>query len=195
MANNISFPEYPESDLNVILLRFTSGILGKVITAFGAGRPQDHSIRIYGSDKSIENNILFTKDGSFSVFARPLLKRQISGAEYGLKNLIRDIKQNWKVAMWGHFFEKMMKAYKINSREYFINNYPMRLYEHAFAVRTSIYDFINAIRTDQRPKCTLLDSAKTVATCLAGVEAYRTGKVVALEKYWIPEFDEVKKND
>jgi len=49
MANNIAFPEYPESDFNVVMLRFRSEILGKVVVAFGAARPQDHSIRIYGS--------------------------------------------------------------------------------------------------------------------------------------------------
>jgi len=66
----------------------------------------------------------------------------------------------------------------------------LRLYEHDFAVNSSVSDFVKAIHTGQRPKCTLLDSAKTVVTCLAGVEAYRTAKVVSVSKYWIPEFSE-----
>ena len=38
MANNIAFPEYPESDMNVLLFRFKSGVIGKVVVAFGAGK-------------------------------------------------------------------------------------------------------------------------------------------------------------
>src|SRR3990172_3844145 len=35
-ANNLAFPAYPESDLNVATLRFQSGVLGKVLTTFGS---------------------------------------------------------------------------------------------------------------------------------------------------------------
>ena len=72
MANNICFPGYPESDLNVILLKFKSGVVGKVVTAFGAGRPQDHTIQVYGDRRSIFNNLMFNKDGSYKVIAEPI---------------------------------------------------------------------------------------------------------------------------
>src|SRR6185295_9259477 len=58
-ANNIAFPEYPESDLNLVTLRFQSGVIGKVVVAFGAAGPQDHSLRIFGTRRSIDNNMLF----------------------------------------------------------------------------------------------------------------------------------------
>jgi predicted dehydrogenase len=178
MANNLAFPEYPESDLNVILLRFRSGIIGKVITAFGAGRPQDHSVRVYGSDKCIENNLLFDKDGNFSVFARP-----------GVQRIRR--RHGLKAAVIGKLFEQLMKAYvEIGSYSlsYSIQSYPIRLYEHSFAVASSIAEFVRAIHTGEEPRCTVLDAAKTVATCLAGVEAYRTGRAVSMTDYWILEF-------
>ena len=75
MANHLAFPKYPESDLNVVLLRFKSGVIGKVVVAFGAGRPQDHSVRVYGSEMSLENNLLFSKSGDYRVFCRPHLAK------------------------------------------------------------------------------------------------------------------------
>jgi UDP-N-acetylglucosamine 3-dehydrogenase len=187
MANNMAFPEYPESDFNVILLRFKSGIIGKVVTAFGAGRPQDHSVRVYGSEKSIENNLLFSKDGSFSVFHRPFLQIR-SEDEETLKDKLRRIRGFLKPVIFGKFIERFMKTGL--PIEYAISNYPMRLYEHTFAVRESVLDFVRSIRTRKVTKCSVMDAAKTVATCLAGVEAYRTGKAVAVADYWLDEFKE-----
>jgi predicted dehydrogenase len=182
MANNLAFPEYPESDLNVILLRFRSGVVGKVVTAFGAGRPQEHSVRVYGSEKSIENNLLFDKDWNFSVFAKPFVSHSLP------------FQQGVKAVVFGKLFEMLMRAYAgigSYSRSYSVHSYPIRLYEHSLSVTDSIADFVSAIRTSRKPACTLLESAKTVATCLAGVEAYRTGRAVRMSEFWIPEFGPV----
>jgi predicted dehydrogenase len=188
MANNIAFPQYPESDLNVVLFQFGSGVVGKVVTAFGAGRPQDHSVRIYGSEKSIENNLLFSGNGKFSVFHRPFL--QLSSAKrLSLMAKMNHIRRYIRPVVFSLLFEMLMSLYR-QYGEYSLSSYPMRVYEHEWAVSQSISDFIQSIRTGQKPKCSLTDSAKTVATCLAGVEAYRTGNSVSVRKYWIPEFNE-----
>ncbi len=193
MANNIAFPKYPESDTNVVLLRFRSGIVGKVVTAFGFGRPQDHSVRVYGNEKCIENNLLFSKDGSFTIFARPQWPKPIS--DRNLRAQYAFWRSSLKTMTLSRIFEKLFKTRHI-MKDYSISSYPLRLYEHNQAVRTSIKDFIEAIQTKRQPLCTVLDAAKTVAVCLAGVEAYRTGHAISLEKYWLPEFGEFvpKKN-
>jgi len=183
MANNISFPEYPESDLNVILMRFNSGVIGKVITAFGAARPQDHSVRVYGSEKCIENNLLFERNGDFKVISRPLLTRPATRSS-GLKRKLGNIWYHGKEVGYGRLFEMIMKSYG-KSNIYSISNYPMRLYEHPLAVERSIRDFIRVIRAGGDVKCAVLDAAKTVATCLAGVEAYRTGTTVRMKDFSI----------
>jgi len=192
MANNIAFPEYPESDLNVVLLRFKSGIIGKVIVAFGAGRPQDHSVRVYGSKKSIENNLLFDKNGTFEVFARPFFSNDGRTTNPSLRNKLGSVRLHYKAAVMGMLFENMMRWWSKKPREYGVSSYPLRLYEHSFAVKASISDFVTSIRTGQKPKCTVSEAAKTVAICLAGVEAYRTGRLVPVAEHSIPEFaDEV----
>lgn len=188
MANNIAFPEYPESDLNVILLRFRSGIIGKVVTAFGAARPQDHSVRVYGSAKSVENNLLFSKDGRFEVFARPFFSDDGRATNPSLRNRLGSIRSHYKDAGVGALFEALMRLWNRKPRAYPISSYPMKLYEHSFAVRASLSDFVRAIQTGQRPHCTVSEAAKAVAICLAGVEAYRTGETVPLTRYRIPEY-------
>lgn len=178
MANNICFPEYPESDLNVLLVKFKSGVIGKVVTAFGAARPQDHSIQIYGDRKSIHNNLLFSKDGSFEVFAKPI-KNSMIGRNFGwLKDFV--------ILGYSKFFEFLIKNYPYNA-QYNIGFFPIRLYEHSFAVRESAINFMNAIKYDTEIECSAKEAAKSVAVALAGVEAYRTGKTVKVEKYLIDE--------
>ena len=49
-AGHRAFPEYPESDLNLVTLRFASGAIGKVVVAFGEPGPQDHTVRVSGRD-------------------------------------------------------------------------------------------------------------------------------------------------
>ena len=199
MANHLAFPKYPESDLNVILLRFRSGVIGKVVVAFGAGRPQDHSVKVYGSEMSIENNLLFSKSGEYRVFCRPhLAKHEPSIVPneppfYHLRgHHYRARWRRWKERSRTYWFAKLLEALmKLKARDphYDIAAYPLRLYPHNLAVRASLENFVAAIRGQQQLVCTLKDSARTVATCLAGVEAYRKGKNVKIADYWLPEFD------
>jgi predicted dehydrogenase len=196
MANNLAFPEYPESDLNVLLLRFRSGIIGKIVIAFGAGRPQDHSVRVYGSERSIENNILFSKNGSHEVFSKPHLprdefpKQKAAHLAWYMRgpNHYRSSFRRHRIYWLGKMFELLMRR-KGYDHEYGISSYPIRLYPHGLAVRSSLENFVAAIRGEKALECSLKDAARTVATCLAGVEAYRTEKKVRVSDFWIPELD------
>ncbi|AWO01176.1 hypothetical protein DLD77_05460 [Chitinophaga alhagiae] len=182
MANNICFPEYPESDLNVILLKFRSGVIGKVVTAFGAGRPQDHTVQIYGDQRSIFNNMLFEKDGGFKIFARPK-KNTLPGRKQAF---IKDL----AITGFSNMFEKLMKIYPYNA-QYNIGFYPIRLYEHYLAVNQSAKNFLDAVNGEAKLQCTALDAARSVAVALAGVEAYRTGATVQVKKYWPKELGQL----
>jgi predicted dehydrogenase len=191
MANHLAFPEYPESDLNVILLRFRSGVIGKVVVAFGAGRPQDHSVRIHGSEKAIDNNILFSKDGNYLVFARPHRSREdppFYSAGTPRSQLVRRWVERSRVYWSARLLEFVMALTK-RDEHYSVSSYPLRLYPHNLAVRASLENFVASVRGQDSLLCTLADSARTVVTCLAGVEAYRTGRTVKVSDYWLPEFE------
>jgi predicted dehydrogenase len=185
MANHLAFPTYPDSDCNVVMLRFRSGMIGQVVVAFGAGRPQDHSIRIYGNERSVENNLLFDKNGSYSVLARPFLQIP-PDRTWSLRRRLGYLRRGIKPVLMGRISEWVMRM--AQSRDFPARQYPLRLYEHEYAVRASIVDFVQAIRTGRSPECTLQEAARTVAVCLAGVEAYRHQRPVAMSAYQLPEF-------
>ena len=171
-----------------VLLRFRSGAVAKVVTAFAAGRSQDHSVRIYGRDASIENNLLLSRQRGFSMLARPTLHQESWG---GLSVSRRIRKALWGApsVVLGLAFEALMHAYR--RRDSFeVNSFPMRLYQHDLAVRASVENFLQAVRTGCPPACTFRDAARTVVTCLAGVEALRTGRPVKVADHWLPELDQ-----
>src|SRR6185312_13162184 len=73
-ANHRAFPEYPESDLNVVTMRFASGVIGSVVVAFGEPGPQDHSVRVSGTQATVRGNLLYRRDGRLGeVLHRPMI--------------------------------------------------------------------------------------------------------------------------
>src|SRR5439155_26498589 len=108
-ANHIAFPEYPESDLNVAVLRFSSGAIGKVVVAFGEPSPQDHTIRVSGSKGSVQNALLFTDDRRWGTLLhrpmplqRPLLK---GPGKQGGQSVYRQLRSNLPPYLVSRIFE------------------------------------------------------------------------------------------
>jgi predicted dehydrogenase len=181
-ANNIAFPEYPESDFNLVTLRFKSGVIGKVVVAFGAAGPQDHSIRIYGNRRSIENNTLFNDTGDWErilhepiIIQKPLLAHPIKASHRGYA---RQLRANLPAWLLGKIFLTTRFLARRPNDEYGGRYYPVRLYEHSLACVAAIDDFVQAIRQKRAPLCTVDEASKTVLACLAGVESYRNNRPV-----------------
>jgi UDP-N-acetylglucosamine 3-dehydrogenase len=187
-ANNLAFPAYPESDLNVVTLRFASGIIGKVVVAFGAAGPQDHSVRLYGDRGCIENNVLFGPGGRWEgTIARPILiPRKLvrsAGTHRRLKDCVRTMRQiraNLGACVIGGTFEALRHLAPSSNPEYASRFYPVRLYEHGLACIEAVEDFVDAIAQSRPPQCTVDDASQVVLACLAGVESYRTNLPVAV---------------
>jgi predicted dehydrogenase len=181
-ANHLAFPEYPESDLNLVTLRFRSGIIGKVLVAFGTAGPQDHSVRIYGDRASIDNNILFRRNGEWGrvihspiVVQRKLLSDPNKSAHHGL---YRQVRGNLPAYLLGKSFEALRYLSRRPNTEYGGRFYPVRVYEHALACVGAIEDFVDSVRESRKPLCTVDEASKAVLACLAGVESYRTNRPV-----------------
>ncbi len=189
MANHLAFPEYPESDLNAILLRFRSGVIAKMVVAFGAGRPQDHTVRVYGDKASIENNLLFHEDGRFEMIARPKLGTFRGYTRFPPAKALMWL-NDLKTCSIGLAMELLMRLQGQSHPFYGVSSYPMRLYEHGIAVNDSLRDFVECVQTGRAPLVGLKDSARTVATCLAGLEAFRTSRVVQVKDFWSPCLDD-----
>ena len=195
-SNHLAFPAYPDADCTVLLMRFASGRIGKVVTAFGAGRPQDHSLRIYGDKATIENSYLMTRErGVVQVLHRPHVwqperfQRKHSGKPLWRRLAAFTYLTSHNVGPYlAHLFSELVRRTAPANGEYALQGYPLRTYEHSLACIRTLADFVHAIRTGGSPQCDVIESAKTVATCLAGVEAYRTGKVVSVGDFWLTEF-------
>lgn len=186
-SNHLAFPKYPEADLTAATFRFQKGALGKVLVTFGSACPQDHSVRIYGNEGCVDNNILFDRDGKRTILHSPLLiQKELlnrkSAAHYGL-DLYRQFRQNIPHYLAAKSFEWLNPLLgRARDGEYYTRFYPLRLYEHQLACLYAVQDFIDAVRNSRQPKCTVEDTAKTVLACIAGVESSRTGKPIRVKK-------------
>ena len=181
-ANNLAFPEYPESDLNLVTMKFQSGVLAKVVVAFGAAGPQDHSLRIYGNRRSIENNVMFNDAKAWErvlhepiLVQWPLTRHPLPSAH---QSMLRQLRSNLPAWLLGKIFLATRWLARHPNNEYGGRYYPVRLYEHAFACVQAIEDFVGAIHEKRAPLCTVDEASKTVLACLAGVESYRTHQPV-----------------
>jgi predicted dehydrogenase len=183
-AGHRAFPEYPESDLNLVTLRFASGAIGKVVVAFGEPGPQDHTVRVSGRDASVRGNLLYRRDGRLGevlhrpmIVQRPLLK---GAGKTGGQSLYRQLRTNLPPYVMARTVEMLRLLARRPDAEYGAANYPVRLYEHSLACVGAIEDFIGAIRERRQPLCSIDEAGRTVLACLAGVESYRTNLPVAV---------------
>jgi len=187
-AGHRAFPEYPESDLNLVTIRFASGVIGKVVVAFGEPGPQDHTVRVAGSDAVVRDNLLYRRDGRLgTVLHRPMVfqHKLLEGrGKDGGQSRWRQLRTN----LPPYLFARATEALRILARrpyaEYGAAHYPVRVYEHSLACVEAVDDFLGAIRDKRPPVCSVDEAGRTVLACLAGVESYRTNRpdrVEALE--------------
>lgn len=183
MSNNLSWPEAKDADLTAVMCRFAAGSIGKVLVAHAASTPQDHSVRLYGSEGSIENNVFFRKNVPWNIFHRPqIVQWEHVDLTTGVKDILRQLRNNLRHAFLGKQYEILSRFMRCRrDGEYSARFYPVRLYEHSTACIRAVRDFVDAVIQGKKPLCTVDESATTVLACLAGVESYRTGQPVRVK--------------
>jgi predicted dehydrogenase len=184
VANHRAFPEYPESDLNLVTMRFASGAVGKVLVAFGEPGPQDHTVRLSGTDASVRGNLLYRRDGALGeVLHRPMVFQPAllrGPGKSGGQSRYRQLRTNLPPYLFARAVEAMRLLARRPNAEYGAAGYPVRVYEHSLACVGAIEDFVSAIRDRRPPLCSIDEAGQAVLACLAGVESYRTNKPVAV---------------
>ena len=183
-AGHRAFPEYPESDLNVVTLRFASGTIGSVVVAFGEPGPQDHTVRVAGRLATVRGNLLYRRDGRLGeVLHRPMIFHPslLRGAgKAGGQTRYRQLRTNLPPYVMARIVEALRVLARRPNAEYGAAQYPVRLYEHSLACVGAIEDFVGAIRDGRGPLCSIDEAGRTVLACLAGVESYRTNRPVVV---------------
>jgi predicted dehydrogenase len=187
-AGHRAFPEYPESDLNLVTLRFASGAIGKVVVAFGEPGPQDHTVRVAGTEASVRGNLLYRRNGGLGeVLHRPMVFQPTllrGRGKTGGQTRYRQLRTNLPPYLFARSVEALRLLARRPNAEYGAANYPVRLYEHSLACVGAIEDFVASVRDRRPPLCSIDEAGRTVLACLAGVESYRTNRPVA-----VPELD------
>jgi len=183
-ANHRAFDEYPESDLNVVTMRFASGVIAKVVVAFGEPGPQDHTVRVTGSDACVRGNLLYKRDGALGVVIhRPMIFQpallQGSG-KLGGQTRWRQLRANLPAYVFARLTESLRLLARRPNAEYGAASYPVRVYEHSLACVGAITDFVESVRDGRQPLCSIDEAGRTVLACLAGVESYRTNRPVTV---------------
>jgi predicted dehydrogenase len=183
-ANHRAFPEYPESDLNLVTLRFASGAIGKVLVAFAEPGPQDHMVRVAGTQASVRGNLLYRRDGHLGevlhrpiIVQRPLLR---GSGKTGGQSYYRQVRTNLPPYILARLSEGLRLLARRTNAEYGSAGYPVRLYEHSLACVRAIEDFVAAIRDRRPPLCSIDEAGRTVLACVAAVESYRSNRPVTV---------------
>jgi predicted dehydrogenase len=171
-GNHRAWPEYPQPDLSLVTLRFASGVIGEVLVAFGAACPQDHSVKVYGNEGAVENNVLYGKGGvwrrtlhSPRVIHRKLLRNPVRSLG---QDLVWQLRGNLPSYAHAKLFELLRPLNRDGAWQYGVRFYPVRLYEHFLASVETVQDFVDAVRDGRPATCGVEDAARTVLACLAG---------------------------
>ena len=147
-AGHRAFPEYPESDLNVVTMRFASGAIGKVVVAFGEPGPQDHTVRVAGRDAAVRGNLLYRRDGAARRGAAPPMIFQprccAAPARPAARRRYRQLRTNLPPYVMARTIEALRVLARRPNAEYGAAHYPVRLYEHSLACVGAIEDFVSA---------------------------------------------------
>jgi predicted dehydrogenase len=154
-AGHTGWKEYPDVDTVVASLRFKSGTIGKGTITISSSGPQRNTIAIYGTHGQIHNNIF--RD------------------TYGAVSFIRNPDMGFKKNILTRLLTPFMKRHSSILRDY-----PFSIYEHEIACKALLSDFVSAVRTGQPFPIGFNEGRSTVRLCLACIEAYKTGKSVAL---------------
>ncbi len=190
MASNTAYPEFRDADLCVALLRFRSGVLGRIVVAVAAGRPQDTSIRILGDTRCVENNLVLQPRGPHALLARPQFPKQPASGSLRRRAgaLWRALRFNLGVVA-GHRLAVTANRLCHPASGYSVSAYPFRLHEHGLALASSVAEFVSDVRAGRAPRNALAESAEVVAASLACAEACRTGRTVSVSEFFADRLD------
>lgn len=152
-ASHIGWPEYPDDDTVVTMLKFSRGAIGKVMSTISCRRPQLNSLALYGTEGNIIDNLLIDKQG---------LKRFI---------------YNYKNSSWKH---KILDQILMRSKS--VLNYPFSMYEHEIACQSLIEEFLSCIVDGQKFSIDFCEGAYTAQLCLAAIESYEKRRPIQVKR-------------
>jgi predicted dehydrogenase len=149
-----SFAQYPDVNTLYSVVKFPSGILGRMTATIAACRPHYNPLTVLGEKGTLVNGLLMKTDGPSRLLYSPS------------KGLPR--RNRWLGAA-------ILRSGKVI-------NYPFTHNEHDLACENLIDDFLCSILDDKEPPIPPAESLDAIRVCEAIVQSYQTGKAVAVER-------------
>jgi len=152
-SSHIGWPEYPDEDTVLTILKFKHGAIGKILSTISCRRPQYNSLVIYGSKGNIINNILLDENGFQKYIYLPKSRSQ-------KRKLIDGIL-------------KRVKSLQLP---------PFSIYEHEQACCLLLNDFLDSVIESKSFAIDFSESAYSTQICLASIESYEKGCPIKISR-------------
>ena len=156
-ATHVGWPEYPDEDTVLTILKFKNGAVGKVLSTIASSRPQMNSLVVYGARGSITNNLLIGKGGVRKIIYVPG----------------KDSIKNRFLNLLGTLCINMTRS---------AQNYPFSIYEHEAASAALVDQFLKCVLQKKKFPISFSEAAYTTQICLSCIESYEKGRPVQVKR-------------
>lgn len=156
-ATHLAWPEYPDDDTVVTLIKFASGQIANIVSTIASSRQQLNSLSIFGPNGTIVNNMLMDEKGLLDIFHKPR-----------------------EVALRRKMFRPVIN--RLLRKDGTMCSYPFPSYEHETACARVLDDFLDCILQKRSFPIDFREGAYTVQICLASAESYRKGTPIKVER-------------
>jgi predicted dehydrogenase len=198
------WPEYPDIDTVSVMLKFSSGVLGKTTKTIASRGPQRNTLAIYGTNGQIHNNIFRNDIGKIVIttdakmggcFDNISLRKNNGSSEKKELNFSQILTNQFKnrprslIQVPGWLKALALRGLKtpitpltrqlIKSPRF--RDYPFSVYEHDYACQALINDFVAAVRGLKKFPVDFSEGRAAVELCLSCIESYEAQKVIQKE--------------
>jgi len=154
LAGHIGWPQYPDHDTNVTVLKYSSGTIAKAASSISSRGLQRERLVVYGTRGQIHNNLLIDYRGRSRYLSEPT-------QGLGLKQRINS-KLLKTTTMW---------------------EYPYSINEHDKACVALLSEFVKSIRERRKFSISFEETQQAIQICLASLNSSKTGEPVQFEDF------------
>jgi predicted dehydrogenase len=153
LASHKGWPQYPDDDAIVTILKYKSGTIAKAASAISSRGLQRERLAIYGTKGQIHNNLLIDSKRRSHYLVEPS----------------EGLRLNQRI------LSKLLKSTTIWEYPYTIN-------EHNKACVALLSEFVDSIRKCTKFCVRFEEIKKVIQICLASIQSYEEGRPIQIER-------------
>lgn len=152
-GNHLSYTDFPEDDTTYAVVKFRSGMVGRMTMSIGCSAPQANTMTLLGTEGTIADGLLLHTDNPPKM-----------------------------VAPWESMSRKKQMVTKLAFAAGALTRLPFNSYQHHLACLNLVNAFLDSIVNNTPVPISPLDSMDVIGICDAVVESARTGKPVPVQR-------------